>query len=74
VVVLSFDTITQRWSQLVNIKAIRNDADLQKALKRLETVFQAEACTPEADEMEMLVALIEAYEQEHYALSPNTEH
>ena len=58
----------------MNIKAIRNDADLQKALKQLQPVFQAEAVTPEADEMEMLVALIEAYEQEHYALSPNTVH
>ena len=47
----------------MNIKPIRNDADLQEALKRLEPVFQAEAGTPEADEMEMLVALIEAYEQ-----------
>lgn len=55
----------------MNIKAIRNEADLQEALKRLEPVYQAEAGTPEADDMEMLVALIEAYEQEHYALSPN---
>ena len=58
----------------MNIKAIRNDADLQEALKRLEPVFQAEAGTPETDEMEMLIALIEAYEQEHYTLSPNTGH
>ena len=58
----------------MNIKAIRNDADLQEALKRLEPVFQAEAGTPEADEMERLVALIETYEQEHYVLSPNIVH
>jgi HTH-type transcriptional regulator/antitoxin HigA len=58
----------------MNIKAIRNDADLQEALKRLEPVFQAEAGTSEADEMERLVALIEAYEQEHYASSPNIVH
>jgi len=37
-------------------------------------VFQAEACTPEADEMERVVALIEGYEQEHYALSPKIVH
>ena len=58
----------------MNIKAIRNDAGLQEVLKRLEPVFQAEAGTPEADEMEMLVAMIEAYEQEHYAFSPNAVH
>ena len=58
----------------MNIKAIRNDADLQEALKRLEPVFQAEADTSEAEEMEMLVALIEAYEREHYASSSNAVH
>ena len=58
----------------MNIKAIRNDADPQEALKQLEPVYQAEAGTPEADEMERLVALIEAYEQEHYVLSPNIVH
>ena len=52
----------------MNIKAIRNDADLQEALKRLEPVFQAEAGTPEHDEMKTLVALIEGYENKHYPM------
>lgn len=32
------------------IKPIRNDEDLTQAFKQLETVFQAENGTPEADE------------------------
>jgi HTH-type transcriptional regulator / antitoxin HigA len=51
----------------MSIKPIRNDDDLQAAFKRLEQAFQARAGTPEADEMEVLVTLIEVYEQKHYA-------
>ena len=53
----------------MNIKPIRNDLDLQDALKRLDVVFQAEAGTPDSDEMEILVALIEAYEQKYYPIN-----
>ncbi|MFW7342522.1 transcriptional regulator [Pollutimonas sp. H1-120] len=54
----------------MNIKPIRNDADLQTAFKQLESVFQATEGTPEADEMEILVTLIEAYENKHYPIGP----
>ncbi|CAM3967230.1 helix-turn-helix domain-containing protein [Vreelandella rituensis] len=54
----------------MNIKPIRSDADLQAAFNRLEAIFQAEEGTPEADEMEILVTLIEAYEEKHYPISP----
>ncbi|ENW80564.1 hypothetical protein F909_01850 [Acinetobacter sp. ANC 3929] len=50
----------------MNIKFIRNDDDLTNAFIRLESIFQADKGTPEADEMETLVALIEAYEDEYY--------
>ena len=54
----------------MNIKPIRSDEDLQLAFQRLENVFQAEEGTPEADEMEILVTLIEAYENKHYPITP----
>lgn len=53
----------------MNIKPIRNDDDLHAAFQRLEAIFQAEAGTPEADEMEVLVTLIEVYENKHYPIS-----
>ena len=54
----------------MNIGPIRTDDDLRAALRRLEVVFQADEGTPEADEMEVLVTLIEAYENKHYPIGP----
>ncbi|WP_145003060.1 helix-turn-helix domain-containing protein [Pseudomonas oryzihabitans] len=54
----------------MNVKPIRNDDDLRAAFLRLEAVFQAQEGTPEADEMEVLVTLIEAYENKHYPIGP----
>jgi HTH-type transcriptional regulator/antitoxin HigA len=52
----------------MTIKPIRKDDDLHAAFKQLELVFQAPEGTPQADEREVLVTLIEAYEQKHYAI------
>jgi len=54
----------------VNIKPIRNEDDPRAAFQRLEAIFQSEAGTPEADEMEVLVTLIEVYENRHYPIHP----
>ena len=50
----------------MTIKPIRNDADLKRAFRRLEKVFQAEGGTAQADERDVLVTLVEAYENKHY--------
>jgi len=52
----------------MNIKPIRNDDDLRATFKRLEKVYQAQEGTPQADEMEILVTLIEAYEQKRFPI------
>ena len=52
----------------MNIKSIKNDDDLTNAFIRLESIFQAEEGTPEATEMEILVTIIEAYEEEYYPI------
>lgn len=54
----------------MTIKPIRDDNDLREAFRRLEAIFQAAEGTPEADEMEVLVTLIEAYENQHYPITP----
>ncbi len=54
----------------MNIKPIRNDNDLRAAFARLEAIFQAPEGSPEADEMEVLVALVESYENKHYPIGP----
>ena len=54
----------------MNIKPIRNDDDLRQTFSRLEEIFQAPEGSPEADEMEVLVALVEAYENRKYPVGP----
>ena len=54
----------------MSIKPIRNDDDLQRAFKRLEKIFQANEGTPQADERDVLVTLVEAYENKHYDFGP----
>jgi HTH-type transcriptional regulator/antitoxin HigA len=52
------------------IKPIRNDDDLKRAFRRLEKVFQAEEGTAQADERDVLVTLVEVYENKHYDFRP----
>ena len=56
----------------MTIKPIRNDDDLTAAFRRLEAIFQAEEQTPEADERDVLVTLVEAYENKHYDFGPKS--
>ena len=56
-----------------SIKPIKNDADLDAALKRIEEIFQAEPGTSEDDELGVLVVLVEDYEDRHYPIGPPTD-
>ena len=58
------------WRPSINIKPIRNDDDLRAVFARLEAIFQVPEGSPEADEMEVLVALVESYENKHYPIDP----
>jgi HTH-type transcriptional regulator/antitoxin HigA len=50
----------------MNIKLIKTDADYQKALKRLEEIFDAKIGTPESDEADILGLMVDEYEKKHY--------
>jgi len=52
----------------MNITPIKNEKDYQQALKRLELIFDSKDGTKEADEMEVLVILIDNYENEHFPI------
>ena len=54
----------------MTIESIRNDDDLTAAFRRLESIFQADGQTPEADERDLLVTLVEAYESQHFDFDP----
>lgn len=49
-------------------KLLKTETDYNEALKRIEELFDAEQGTPEADELELLAALVELYEQEHFPI------
>ncbi len=55
----------------MDIHPIRNEADYEAALRAVSPWFENEpaAGTPEADQFEVLLTLIEAYERKHFPLA-----
>jgi HTH-type transcriptional regulator / antitoxin HigA len=49
---------------------IRTEEDYRKALKRTGEIWDSKPGTPEADELEALLALIEEYEGAYYHIDP----
>jgi HTH-type transcriptional regulator/antitoxin HigA len=52
----------------MTIKVLKTEEEYNQALKRLETIFDAHSDSPEGDEAELLVLLIEKYEDEYYPI------
>ncbi len=50
------------------VKPIKNEKDYQTALEEIDRLFDAEAGTPEADMLEVLVTLVKAYEAQQYPI------
>lgn len=53
---------------MAKAKAIRTEADYDVALARTRELWNAEPGSPEGDELDALVDLVEAYEDEHYPM------
>ena len=51
-----------------HIKPVKTEADYEAALERIDALMDAAAGTPEADELEVLAALVELYEENHYPI------
>lgn len=47
----------------MEIKPIKNEFDYASAMRRVEALWGAALATPEGDELEILVTLVEAYER-----------
>src|ERR1700680_2141358 len=52
----------------MDIKPIRGEADYERALRRVEELWDSPEGSAESDELDILATLIEAYEQEHYPI------
>ncbi len=56
----------------MNIKPIKCEADYDDALARVDDLMDALPDSPEGDELDILVTLIEKYEAQHYPIdAPN---
>lgn len=54
----------------MEIRPIHNEKEHRAALERLESLMDAEPGTEEGDELKVLAALIEVYEEKHYPVEP----
>ncbi len=54
----------------MHLKPIHNDADYALALQETDRLWDAADGTPQADTLEILVTLVEAYEKGRYELPP----
>ena len=52
----------------MDIKPIRTEADYETALKTIDQLWDAAQGSPEADQLDVLVTLVEAYEEKHYPI------
>lgn len=52
----------------MEIKPIKSQRDCRRTLKEIEGLMHAKRNTPEGDRLDVLVALVEAWETKHYPL------
>ena len=56
---------------IMEVKPIRTEADYNDALKNIEQLWDASYGSPEGDKLDVLVTLVDAYENEHYPIPPS---
>lgn len=54
----------------MEIRAIKTDSDYKASLKRVDDLWESKPDTKEGDELEILITLIEAYEEKHHPIYP----
>ncbi len=52
----------------MKLKPIRNDPDLHRALARIEELWGAKSGTARGDELDVLMLLVEKYEEDHFEI------
>ena len=52
----------------MKLKPIKSDRELNRVLKRIDELWGAKPNTPKGDELDVLMLLVEKYEDEHYAI------
>ena len=52
----------------MKLKPIRNERELDRALERIEELWGAKPGTARGDELDVLMLLVEKYEEEHFPI------
>jgi len=55
----------------MKLKPIKNKTELKKALNRIDAIWGAKRNTEKGDELDILMLLVEKYEDEHYPVPPS---
>ncbi len=56
---------------MIMIKPIRDEQSYNQSLKRIEELWGSEQGTLEGDELDVLLTLVEVYEEKHYPMPPS---
>ena len=54
----------------MDIKPIKTEQYYKSSISRIEDLWGAKRDTPEGDELDLLVTLVESYEMKHYPIAP----
>ena len=54
----------------MKIKPLKTTKDYKAALEHVQHLWNAEPDTPDGDDLEVLITLIEAFEEKHYPIDP----
>ena len=54
----------------MEIRPIKTEQDYNDSIKRIESLWGAKKDTPQGDELDLLVTLVESYEMKHYPIAP----
>jgi len=54
----------------MDIRPIKTEQDYDTAISRIEELWGAKKDTPEGDELDLLVTLVESFEMKHYPIAP----
>jgi HTH-type transcriptional regulator / antitoxin HigA len=53
---------------MMKLKPIKSDRELNRALKRIDELWGTKSGSPKGDESDVLMLLVEKYEEENYAI------
>jgi len=54
----------------MEIRPIKSEQDYNNSIRKIEVLWGAKKDTPQGDELDLLVTLVESYEMKHYPIAP----